>query len=245
MEGIDLTLKSPNITCDQLLVQLAEKNTESVLQRMQKINQQQKFVDAILDGINKDIEKSDFQIIIGQRIVNSTTFRSKLQMLRISMFKISERSTRLQSRLNFLRKECPPQNALVEPGPFHYRCVYKGGVRYREYPSSTARVTGNVLTFNSVVVVAERVFITGEISVYLHIKGVGWLFENKDGLVCMERCSDPNPFIPPVNRTKDISGATSTVVTAQQNETFEPGQLKSNDNTENESGGQISTVTDP
>jgi len=120
-----------------------------------------------------------------------SSYRSKLQNLRISMLKVSERCGKLQVRLNILRKECAPQHAHVEVGPFYYRCVYKGGVRYRDYPSSNARVTGKVLDHNDVVTIAERVFITGESSVFLHVRGVGWLFENRDSLICCERCIPP------------------------------------------------------
>lgn len=131
-------------------------------------------------------------------------YRSKLQNLRISMLKVNERCGKLHSRLNAIRKDCAPQQAHVEIGPFHYRCVYKGGVRYRDYPSSNARVTGKILNYDDVVTVAERVFITGESSIFLHVRGVGWLFENRDSLICCERCVPP----PPTNDDEDdVDGA--------------------------------------
>lgn len=49
-----------------------------------------------------------------------------------------------------------------------------GGVRYREYPSSSAKfIPGLLIEFNEVVEVAERVFITGENSVFVHVVGTG------------------------------------------------------------------------
>ena len=38
-----------------------------------------------------------------------------------------------------------------------------------------------------IVQVDERVYIAGEALVYLHVKGKGWLFENKDGIIALKR----------------------------------------------------------
>lgn len=118
--------------------------------------------------------------------------RRKVHNMHQAMNSIDLKVMAIQQKLNNIRKHLPPrQHSLVETGPFYYKCVYPGGVRYRDYPSSTARVVSDdaVVTHNQIIEIAERVFIAAEHSVYLHNKGVGWLFENKKDIICFVRVS--------------------------------------------------------
>lgn len=118
--------------------------------------------------------------------------KRKVKNIHQSMNNIDLKVMSIQQKLNNIRKQLPPkQHSLVETGPFYYKCVYPGGVRYRDYPSGTAKVVGDdaVVTHNQVIEVAERVFIAAEHSVFLHNRGVGWLFENKKDIICFVRVS--------------------------------------------------------
>lgn len=173
---------------EDLLAALSAAKSADLFHRVRSICQKQLDVLHILEEASRALDDGEG----GQRhSLIASHYRIKLQNLRVSMFKINERCIRLQSRLNSLRKDLPPQHALVEAGPFYFRCIYRGGVRFRDYPSSTAKMTGNIIAFDEIAQVFERVFISGESSVYLHVQGVGWLFENRDSLRCMERCSAP------------------------------------------------------
>ena len=164
-----------------------------LLNRIGTLNRQQKEVLEKLVAISAFLDAAILPMaLVDNRRIVATKFRCKLQDLRISMLRISERCEKLQIRLNCLRRECPGKSALVEKGPFLYKCIYKGGVRYRDYPSSSARVTGKVIAYNDSVTVTERVFITGENSIFLHVRGIGWLFENRDSLKCMSRVVNIN-----------------------------------------------------
>lgn len=172
---------------EDLVLKLCDCAGDDMLRRVGTLNKQQK------DVLEKLVALSSFldmtiapMLLIDNRRIVATKYRCKLQDLRISMLRINERCEKLQIRLNCLRREAPGKSALVENGPFLYKCIYKGGVRYRDYPSSSARVTGKVIAYNDFVTVTERVFITGENSIYLFVKGTGWLFENRDSLKCME-----------------------------------------------------------
>ena len=176
------------IVMEDLVLSLCECAGEGLVNRVETMSIQQRRVLERLVSLSSFLDTSiaPMALIDNRRIV-ATKFRCKLQDLRISMLRINERCEKLQIRLNCLRRECHGKSALVENGPFLYKCIYKGGVRYRDYPSSSARVTGKVIAYNDSVTVTERVFITGENSIFLHVKGTGWLFENRDSLKCMTR----------------------------------------------------------
>eukprot|EP01032_Pedospumella_encystans_P030174 gene30174-34057_t len=94
-----------------------------------------------------------------------TQYKRKLQTIQQSMTNIDLRLIGIQERLNGVRQQMPAKkHSLVETGPFYYKCVYPGGVRYRDYPSSSAKVVSDdaVVTMNQVVEIAERVFIASE-----------------------------------------------------------------------------------
>jgi len=164
-----------------------------LLARINTLSTQQKDVLEKLVAVSSFIDMTIAPMaLIDNRRVIATKLRCKLQDVRIHMLRINERCEKLQIRLNCLRRECAGKSALVENGPFMYKCIYKGGVRYRDYPSSSARVTGKVIAYNDSVLVSERVFITGENSIFLHVKGTGWLFENRESLKCMTRVVEIN-----------------------------------------------------
>lgn len=135
------------------------------------------------------IETSSHYAEAQQRSEVFLFYRRKLHLLRQSIVQINARIRHIQQRLNKVRRQIPSQHSLVETGPFYYRCVYPGGVRYRDYPSSLASVIREslVVEYDQVVEVVERVFIAQEYSVFLHIRGIGWLFENIKDMVCFER----------------------------------------------------------
>jgi hypothetical protein len=122
-------------------------------------------------------------------------YRKKLVEVRQAMTKIDVKLFAIQQHLNDVRKKLPSRkSSLVEPGPFFYKCIYPGGVRFRDFPSANAKVVRDdlLVAHNEIVEVAERVFVSAEHSVYLHKKGVGWLFENKKEIICFERVADPS-----------------------------------------------------
>ena len=181
---------------EDLVLRLCDCAGGDLLARINTLSMQQKDVLEKLVAISSflDMTIAPMSLIDNRRII-ATKFRCKLQDLQISMLRINERCEKLQIRLNSLRRECPGKSALVENGPFMYKCIYKGGVRYRDYPSSSARVTGKVIAYNDSVLVSERVFITGENSIFLHVKGTGWLFENRESLKCMTRVQETHEII--------------------------------------------------
>lgn len=79
----------------------------------------------------------------------------------VAVTQITSRLNKLKNRVNNVREICPPQQALVEKGPFTFVCTYKGGVRYRDYPSSSSSMTGEVCEYDEKVIVKERIYITG------------------------------------------------------------------------------------
>lgn len=147
------------------------------------------------------IEKSS---LYAESLLRSATFlqfRRRLHNIQQSMNKIDCRIVVIQQKLNSIRKNLPARkHSLVETGPMQYRCVYPGGVRFRDYPSINAKIVNEnaIVVHNQVVDIAERVFIASEQSVFLHCRGVGWLFENKKDIICFKRVllpavSPPSP----------------------------------------------------
>lgn len=153
-----------------------------------------KYEQMILDvcAASKVIDRSSQY---AEQLLRSALFlqcRRQLQNTHQSMNCIDLKVMVIQQKLNNIRKNLPPvKHSLVETGPFYYKCVYPGGVRYRDYPSSNAKIVSDdaVVTHNQVIEIVERVFIASEHSVYLHNKGVGWLFENKKDIICFVRVS--------------------------------------------------------
>ena len=115
-------------------------------------------------------------------------YLEKLSSAKVSMLEIMNRTQSMQLKLNNIRQPYTPQSkALVQEGPFAYKCVHQGGVRYRDYPRNDAAILNSSIKFGEVVLIDERVYIAGEALVYLHVKGRGWLFENKDGIIALKR----------------------------------------------------------
>ena len=143
----------------------------------------------ILRRASKQIDNASRYAEAQLRSAAFLLYRRKLALISRAVQHINTKVRGIQMRLNNIRKQMPSQQSLVETGPFFYRCVYQGGVRYRDYPSSTAHHVKDVqvVLFEQVVEICERVFISGEQSVFLHHKGMGWLFENLKDLVCFER----------------------------------------------------------
>ena len=113
---------------------------------------------------------------------------TKLEMAQTSMVDIMNRCQAVQLTLNGIRQAYNSHSkALVQKGPFQYKCVYHGGVRYRDYPREDAAILNSVIEFEEIVEVDERVYIAGETLVYLHVRGKGWLFENKNGIIALKR----------------------------------------------------------
>lgn len=117
----------------------------------------------------------------------------KLKAVRAGMADAVRRVQAMQGKLNTVRSQhASHSQALQQNGPFTYRCVWQGGVRYREYPRSDANASRTkMVAFGELVSVAERVYISGEALVFLHVRGVGWLFESKDGVPAMRLVPAP------------------------------------------------------
>jgi hypothetical protein len=185
---------------ESLLRQIAEDNGSGILAGLERINSKQEeilnMLSAVSESLNNNMnyEGSLFAKEGDENYLDLDHYRTKIITLKKAMAAVNERTQRLQFRLNAIRKDCPTnRNHIVQKGPFVYKCVYKGGVRYREYPSSTAKQipSKTILGCGEVVEVCERVFINGEPAVFLHVQGVGWLVENKGNIQCMEMTSSP------------------------------------------------------
>jgi hypothetical protein len=163
-----------------------------------------------LEGFAKKYEQMSNDIAVASAIIGrssqyaenllrSATFlqcRRKLHNVHNSLNKIDMRVLAIQQKLNSIRRQLPARkHSLVEVGPFYYKCVYPGGVRYRDYPSANAKIVADntIAEHNQIVTITERVFIASEHSVFLHNKGVGWLFENKKDIICFQRVAVPVP----------------------------------------------------
>lgn len=170
-------------------------NPDEIIARLESFTKKYEQMAVDIKAASQIIEKSSQ---FAEEQIRAATYlhsRRNLQAIQQSMNNIDTRIVVIQERLNKVRKQLPPKkHSLVEPGPFYYKCVYPGGVRYRDYPSSSAKVVGEdaVVVMNQVVAIAERVFIASEHSVYLHNQGVGWLFENKKDIICFVRVTAPS-----------------------------------------------------
>lgn len=166
-----MTTSSGTQALDSVLAKVASDRAQRIVAKLEDLHKRQESIRDTLDKVAAHLDKTNAQQVVEERREKSRAYYAKLKDIRTGMFEIDERTARLQIRLNGIRRDGPQQNALVERGPFHYKCMYRGGVRYRKYPSSTAKVTGAMINFNDVAEVCERVFITGEFSIFLHVKG--------------------------------------------------------------------------
>lgn len=100
-------------------------------------------------------------------IINS--YRVKLQNIRVFILRVNEKINRLQCRINSIRVKLPKGHVYVETGPFLFCCVYKGGVRYRNFPSTAAAILKDkpFVECGDTVKITQRVFITAEESIFL------------------------------------------------------------------------------
>lgn len=196
LDNSDRVTTTFTTSVDVLLSGCTQHNSENILKRLESFKI--KYLKML-----EDIEQAKIRIE-GSKIFSKpfirdnilVLYRTKLVVAKQSMLKINEKILLIQQRLNNIRKILPLKKlSLVENGPFLYKCILPEGVRYRDYPSIKANtvhenlltVTNNIVAFNEIVEIDERVFITSEQSVFLHRKGVGWLFENRKELVCFER----------------------------------------------------------
>jgi hypothetical protein len=92
------------------------------------IGARQERVMDILARVAIKLDRPDGLKAIEHKIANTSKMRVKLGQVRLAMSKVTDRVHRLQGRLNALRIPLGnmQKNALVETGPFTYRCVYRG-----------------------------------------------------------------------------------------------------------------------
>lgn len=169
-------------------------NTDEIVSRLESFAKKYEQMASDIQAASQLVDKSSQFAKVQIESAVFTQYRRKLHAVQQSMTSIDNRLIGIQERLNGVRQQLPAKkHSLVETGPFYYKCVYPGGVRYRDYPSSSAKVVSAdaVVTLNQVVEIAERVFIASEHSVYLHSHGVGWLFENKKDIICFLRVAAP------------------------------------------------------
>ncbi len=125
---------------------------------------------------------------LGEEEEKLLKYINKLESAQGSMVNVMNRCQAMQLNLNTIRLVYSSHSkALVQQGPFRYKCVYQGGVRYRDYPKEDAAILKTTIEVGETVQVDERVYIAGEALVYLHVKGKGWLFENKNGIIALKR----------------------------------------------------------
>jgi hypothetical protein len=200
---------------EDILREIAEDSSSNILASLVGINTKQDEVLEILSTISRTMDENfrhDGALFAkpgNKNYMDVEHFRAKIARLKKAMLNINEKSKQLQTRLNVVRKQTPKNRThIVQKGPFFYRCIYPGGVRYRELPSSNAKYisSGTMISYDTRVIVAERIFINGESSVFLHVSGVGWLMENKGPMVCLEMCGPPERgFLSSRNRTSAVS----------------------------------------
>lgn len=180
---------------NKLVSSTGSGNTEEIISRLQSFVRKYEQMSIDIQSASKLIDRSSE---FAETQIKSAVFlhcRRNLHDIHASMNAIDTRIGIIQQKLNTIRKQLPPRkHSLVEPGPFYYKCVYAGGVRYRDYPSNSAKVVSDdaVVTVGQVVEIIERVFIASEHSVFLHCEGSGWLFENKKDITCFIRTSPPS-----------------------------------------------------
>mmetsp|Transcript_112749 Transcript_112749/g.221030 ORF Transcript_112749/g.221030 Transcript_112749/m.221030 type:complete len:218 (-) Transcript_112749:92-745(-) len=179
----------------------SDSHHDDILARLEAFTKKYEQMTLDVREASKVIERSSR---FAESVLRSAVFlqcRRKLQNVHQAMGKVDIRILTIQQKLNSIRRQLPARkHSLVESGPFYYKCIYPGGVRYRDYPSINAKVVGAdaIVTHNQVIEIAERVFIASEHSVFLHNRGVGWLFENKKEIICFQRVMHPQ------NATLDI-----------------------------------------
>ncbi len=161
-------------------------NRLSTAQRVDLVVRQQEEGMALMETLSGSLEAMSISPLFGGHQARLVEYVQKLKSTRDHMSSLSKRTQTMQLTLNKVRQAYPPhKKALLQQGPFQYKCVWQGGIRYREYPKVDAQAKAKMVAFGETVIVAERVYITGENLVYLHVKGTGWLFENKDGITVM------------------------------------------------------------
>jgi len=170
---------------------IGDRNSDAeILQRVQsfyiKYEQMIEDIETAMQRIEKCSHYAETQVRVGMLL----HYRRKIRSIQQSMKSIDSKVLAIQARLNAIRKNMPDgTHSLVESGPFFYRCIHPGGVRYRDYPSVNSKIVNlkAIVVYKQIVEIAERVYIAAEHSVFLHCRGVGWLFENKKDRVCFER----------------------------------------------------------
>ena len=161
----------------------------SVFEGMRDLSRRQKEGFEHIEAFTESLQRiSSASEIIKEQEEKLQTYLTKLDNAKVAMLEIMNRTQTVQLKLNSIRQLYTPQSkALVQEGPFAYKCVHQGGVRYRDYPRKDAAILNLSIKFGEVVLIDERVYIAGEALVYLHVKGRGWLFENKDGIIALKR----------------------------------------------------------
>jgi hypothetical protein len=163
------------------------RETENTRACVQRIVTQQQDGERILSALGASLDNMAKSSLFTTQQTQLIEYMQKLQEVRASMAAIGKRTKAMQLKLNRVREAYPAhEKALLQRGPFYYKCVWQGGCHFREYPKEDAKSKAQIIRFGEVVKVDERVYITGESLVFLHVKGTGWLFENKAGIVVMK-----------------------------------------------------------
>lgn len=151
----------------------------SLLERISTISGTQEDMYVKLLTLMRYMEDLHDKLSKQKKSLQSDVYVDKIRNINDGINRISDRVATLRNKLNAIREMCPKNKAIASKGEYKYRCVYEGGVKIRTYPSINAATTGGIIKHNEIIIATERVFITGESSIFLHAVGVGWLFENR------------------------------------------------------------------
>lgn len=171
---------------DKLLVHASRIQLMDATVKLDKLGEIQQQMSFKMMYLLRNLDDLKDRLVTCKDSINVEIYTDKIRRIKRLIRELSGRCNSLKVRLNNVREILPANHALIDKGPFYYRCVYKGGVKFRNFPSSMAKVTGKIIEYDDIAVVIERVFLSNENSVFLHVDGYGWLFENIGNLKCME-----------------------------------------------------------
>ena len=189
---------------EELLVHASRLQLQDEILKLDNLGEIQKQMSFKMMHLLRNLDDLKDRLVTCKDSLNIEIYTEKIKRIKRIVRDLSTRCNALKMRLNNVREILPSNHALIDKGPFYYRCVYKGGVKFRNFPSSTAKVTGKIIEYDDIAVVIERVFLSSENSVFLHVDGYGWLFENIGNLKCMELMLYPDKRVKDREKEKVI-----------------------------------------
>jgi len=119
---------------DALLVHASRLQLKDHIIKLDKLGEIQQQMSFKMMHLLRNLDDLKDRLLTCKDNINVEIYTEKIKRIKRIIRELSRRCNSLKIRLNNVREILPANHALMDKGPLYYRCVYKGGIKFRNFP---------------------------------------------------------------------------------------------------------------